>query len=157
MLSHHTLPYCIAANILTICESLNPNFDMVSALSSVSFTRDHRSVNIHLTKRWVCTYLQRRRSTRKSSLMVHLVDKPPSKSSSLAFWKMEDLRLPLSQLPYLPKMILHVPKWFHCLDIQGRARITWQMTGNNKENVSWTGRSTVPNTKVNWTYSCKVG
>ena len=50
MLSHRTPPSCIAANILTISELLNPYYDMVKELPSVSFIRDCRSVNLHLTK-----------------------------------------------------------------------------------------------------------
>ena len=50
MLSHRTPPSCVAANILTIAELLNPDFNMVKELPSLSFIRECRSVNLHLTK-----------------------------------------------------------------------------------------------------------
>ena len=50
ILSQRTPPSCIAANILTIAELLNPNCEIVHELPSVSFIRDCQSVNLHLTK-----------------------------------------------------------------------------------------------------------
>ena len=51
MLSHCTPPSCIAANIITITELLNSDYDMVEELPSVPFIRPCRSVNLHLIKR----------------------------------------------------------------------------------------------------------
>ena len=51
MLPPHTLPSCITANILTMAELLNPDYDMVEELPSVPFIRPCRSVNLHLIKR----------------------------------------------------------------------------------------------------------
>mmetsp|Transcript_21419 Transcript_21419/g.44776 ORF Transcript_21419/g.44776 Transcript_21419/m.44776 type:complete len:297 (+) Transcript_21419:1703-2593(+) len=50
MLSHCTHPSCVAANILTITELLNPDVSMVEELPLVSFIREYRSINVHLTK-----------------------------------------------------------------------------------------------------------
>ena len=50
MLVHRTPPSCIAANILTIANSLHPNCDAVQALPCVSVVRECRSVLLVTTK-----------------------------------------------------------------------------------------------------------
>ena len=50
MLAHRTPPSCIAANILTIANSLHPNCDAVKTLPCVSVVRECRSVLLVTTK-----------------------------------------------------------------------------------------------------------
>ena len=50
MLAHRTPPTCIAANILTVANSLHPNYDAVQILPCVSIVRECRSVLLVTTK-----------------------------------------------------------------------------------------------------------
>ena len=50
LLSHRTPPRCIAANILTVGETLCPHINIVKELLIISFVRGYRSALLLFTK-----------------------------------------------------------------------------------------------------------